>query len=387
MKAITALFILSLIFLASSQDCLNPLISQLNITNPYTTPTQVTGLQYCTNLETPTGSCCSTEYINQLQNITTNVTSQIQALAGFRDLDLSETQDNILPNFQTLIDEFNNQLDILQSTNQTAWNILNKAFKQFKSVAPSAQSTVAHLNNTLKQLQGSRVACYQTMLLVQAAAYCLACDPEYAENGVNTNGSINLSATLCTQMQNNCYPFIADSAAMSVLLTVQQYSALLQQGINYMMNLSSGVVSFPASTSDVPIFVTPTGPGGKKQKKVSIPNSCTAGNCPWICSNLFQQGVLNFNNLAAGGAESDTTDFEASSSSSDDTPNNSSGGGKNKAASRLLQTASTWDFDPVDVGATVVVSANPADVSQPLSAVIHFGSIIVMLAVLLTMLF
>jgi hypothetical protein len=389
MKAFTALTLLTLVYLASSQGCNNPLLPLLNITGAYSEPTVVTDLQYCTNLELY--SCCPADVLNQLQNISDQVTNQIQNLAGLRDLDISQTQTNILPDFQNLITQFNNQLDGIQNTNQSAWNILNKAFKQFKSVAPSAQSAVAHLNNTLGQLQNSRVGCYQTLLLIQSAAYCLACDPLYADNGVNPNGTINLSPALCTQMQENCYDFLADSASMSVLVTVQEYSSLLQQAMAYMTNLTTGVTPYPGSVTDVPIFVTPTGPGGKKQKKVSIPSSCTQGNCPWICNNFFQSGNINLSNLAAGGEQSDTTDFEASSSDDDTltntTTNSTSGGngGGNKSASRLLQEATTWDFDPADVGVTIVVVSNPAAI--PESAVIHFGSFALMVAVLVAMLF
>jgi len=165
-----------------------------------------------------------------------------------------------------------------------------------------------------KTYQRSRSACVVEALKLQASAWCLSCDPNYASKGV-TNENVLLSNTVCNRLQSSCYDFVSQSASQSAILAVKSLSPLIQTVTSsfnkIIQNDTAGISelgsSLQALTNSNSILNV-----SQAETPVVMPSGCTGiGSCSWICTDLFNRGQINETLLSLGGS----TDYSSSNTS------------------------------------------------------------------------
>jgi len=157
------------------------------------------------------------------------------------------------------------------------------------------------LKTNFNTYQTSRATCIVEMVKLQAAAWCLSCDPEYSLKGVDSSGYIQFSTELQQRLNSACYQYLSSSNDQNVLLLVNTLSSRLEAFSNSLDQISNNDLSgFTNLHTALDELYNPS-PLATSQQPASLPSTCTSINCEFIWTSIFSQGKINENILAAGG--------------------------------------------------------------------------------------
>jgi len=310
MKTFTLLLFLSLVAIIHSQDCNNPLLSILGISG-LSEPTVPTGnLTLCPNFQTQS-ICCDAETINGFQTNIDEAINNLQSQAIQRDQWLEYSYNVQFPIFLTNFGIFNASMNALRNASQDAFNAAVAKFSYINTTATPLREAMAPLRNNFANYQNARVRCFSTMMDYYASAYCLACNPNYTTLGVNNDGSIILNNRVCNTMRDSCFPFIQLSNSYSLFVALRQVSNQLYEANQFLSGLD---LTSNDLVSDIQDETTPYSDNYEAEsimlQNTVLPPNCTATNCTWICTDVFNSARINNQLLALGGVPVNLLSFD-----------------------------------------------------------------------------
>jgi len=207
-----------------------------------------------------------------------------------------------------MIDDLLQKMNNLQTKDVDTYNILVQAFSYFYDSLSDLQDKADSVVDEFINYQKARVVCFKTMILLQGASYCAACDPEYATNGIDTDGTVTMSADSCTLIKQRCYPFLAHSVAQSLVLRLQRIGHMVSSANHILDQINDKKLTI-TQLSDVPALDDGNAPKSVDQEEVELPDGCTdQDNCDWLCSGVFTKGKVDLNHMGSGGNPVDFTD-------------------------------------------------------------------------------
>lgn len=327
--------IFSLALTSFAKDCKNPLLGLFNI--PGLNASQSgSNLPYCANLQAGE-TCCSADVVSQFQNRTNTLVDTVNNYAAGRDLYLAQLNNRYLPSFNSMLQDINNNhqddLQNILGLNATVGNTVQAIINNATQVSQSAQNINSQFASNLSNYQKLRTTCFDVALEVQSSAWCLACDPNYATEGVASNGVITYSDGLCQAISDACYPYLNQNGAFNPLITVRQWYWRLFSVTNYLKNYTTNGALNPFTIAQDPYAPLDS------QNGVVVP--------PVWTGNGNNTGPAQCQDLWAGDSQlAFILNFGAGSASIGDDGNNTS--------SRLLQDVvgsdGTWAPDLTGTG-------------------------------------
>jgi len=244
---------------------------------------------------------------------------------------------------------------------------------------------VPNITASFGAYQRSRSTCVVQMIKLQAAAWCLSCDPAYASKGVTSSG-VQLSNNLCNRLQSSCYEFVSRSASQSVVLYVKSLSSWLQSMSASLRKIAQNDITGLADLGTISAAVYNSNTS-KNESPVSMPNGCTGiGSCSWICTDLFSQGQVNETLMGLGGQVDGSTSTSTSSRLlQEEITEGSVVKDKLLRKKRVLQADSEWDPDQDEAGIEVSFPEDPASVNTNADFGLIQGSFICLMALFATL--
>jgi len=365
MKRFIAFLFMAFLAYSSAQSCDNPLLKVYGLEG-LDSPVSGAGLLYCGNLQNGQ-TCCSNATVVQLQVMLNNVTSTLQALAGERDIYIAQLDHNYTSQFQDKVSDLTDLTDEISDIQKDNAEVGDPIHTQFLSLRQlGSELNDISDDDTFKKdfidMQNKRVTCFTTLLQIQAEAYCLACDPNWATQGVSTNGSITSASALCTTIQDACAPYTAAMDKFNPLFQAQQAYQRLVDLINYLKVYHEHKSIINATISDdIPTYTNAT------QRTNSEPTGCDEDSCTWQCSNLFNGSfVMNTSIVGNGGGVIGMGDIAYPDLGVTQILANGSSGDGTGSSSRRLQssTSGTWNPDLTSSQMTITVTSDPAAVTN-----------------------
>ena len=333
MKQAFCIFLIFCSLQVFSQDCNNPLLSAFNL-SALDSPQSSQDYAYCNNTQN-NQTCCSNETVSAFQSRLDSQTQGLYNLIAARDLYLSSLNEKFIGNWFDLSDDINeslNDMDGFQFEQLPNSSNIQSQINLLYNISDELRDIRGNFYWNLRKYQLARGQCLKVVLEVQASIWCLACDPNYANNGVSSNGSIAFSNNLCQTISDACYPFLDAGVQFNPILRARQN---YQQLLKLSNNLRS-YTSRSCDTSDdnsiygdnyIPSFDEFYRPISS-QKSVHIPSGCDSKNCSWQCENLFSNNAINQEILANGagilGSNSQTANNKSANNQSSNNDTNSS---------------------------------------------------------------
>jgi hypothetical protein len=313
-----SLVILSFALFASvlSQDCNNPLLSAYNLT-ALDQPQSGQGLQWCSNLQSGQ-TCCSNDTVNQLQGLLQDLIDSLENETAARDQGLVGLRNNLIDSYQDAVSDLtdnDDQLNNLNNSNSAVGNEIRTQWSQFRNITEDLSDLDDDdLNdrdndpndNTdddndfflyLQNLQVARSSCLNALVGVQASLWCLACDANWASQGVDSNGTVTLSDDAVSSLTQSCYNYTLWSQVFNPLLIANQTIQRVRNLNDYLRNYrnDNSVLQNNNITNDV------YQPVNANEKTVVLPSNCSNTSCPWQTLLLLSGGSIN-QEIAANGA-------------------------------------------------------------------------------------
>jgi uncharacterized membrane protein YgcG len=406
-KSLLALLILTIASTVSSTVCgSNPLLNTFDITAAFNEAKIVPGIIYCKSLQNKE-TCCSADTINGFQAKADTLIKRLTSAVGKRDQSLVDIRKNVIPNLngklQSMKQASTRAVAKLQASlgdtktgespdlGSVMMNALVMGMVQaYGEMATMLTENLSTMRNNFTDFQKDRTACVVDIVKIQAAAWCLACDPEFTSKGVSYEG-IEFSTNLKQTLTDSCFNYFSGSAMQSMIFSINLIGSSLS-GITSAMNkiargdpngatefmtaiMTSSVSSSSMDESSIPI---------------SFPGDCDADECEWIASTLFKGGKLDESSLSMGGSvgESSSGSSSGSSSSSGSGSFGFDFGGKRRLAEarpKRILTEGEWDPDTDEAGVSVTFEDNPGNVDNSSAMLFKsiLGGLIVLLSVLL----
>jgi len=228
-------------------------------------------------------------------------------------------------------------------------------------VTDTTTDNLATLKTNFGAFQKARTTCISQLLKLQAAAYCLACDPTYDTKGVTGSTPspvVAFSDAVKTRVRNACFPYIKASDEQSALIL----GAIISPKIDDLNTALTGIAAAPAKKDTLKTLINDFQIGAittSEKKPVQTPASCTDAACDYILTTWFKDGALVQDLIAAGGAI-DTT-LSTAGMTKLTTDKNDVTGTRLLEQGRVLQT--TWDPTEDEAGVTVSFKDDPAGVN------------------------
>ncbi len=389
-KPLLALLLLTIASSVSSTTCgSNPLLAISGITASFSDAQVVSGLNYCKSLQNKE-TCCDAATINNFQAKTDNLLSELKADVSKRDQSLIRIRTHVLPSLSselnTLKDLANKvatnlqaHLDAGGSGNYTSDLKTSFAISLASGLAETARSLtddISTLKSNFPLYQNARSACVIEMVKTQAAAWCLACDPEYTSKGVSGSG-IALSDTLVQTLTGTCYAYLTDSSSQSAVFSLNLMKNYLQNFTDVFTNVvtydsSAPIEQLTAWVLDAFLRMEDSvySPDNASLP-IQFPSDCESSGCNWIATTLFKGGQLSETILALGGAVQ-TESVESRLQ-------------EIRVNGRMLGTS--WSPDSDEAGVSVTFEDNPGNVDNNSNSGVLFkgvmGGLVVLLSVLL----
>jgi len=300
MKAFSFILLSTFFAILLAQDCNNPLLSTFNLTG-LDAPQTVSGLVFCDNLQSGQ-TCCSAETVQGFQDRLDNLTTSLQNLGGQRDVYLTELYANYSDQFQSAADDltdYSDEIDRLQRDNATIGDEVRAQYNVINRIANALDNIDDHFKSSVREYQQRRSACFNTVLQVQSSAWCLACDPNYSNLGVQSDGSVNSSPEVCNAIQSSCALYTERADYFNPLWQAQQAYQQLVNLTRYLRDYKNNNYVIPENvTLENDIFV----PTNDTETTSALPENCTQDSCQWQCENFFSPNlVLNESIVSNGG--------------------------------------------------------------------------------------
>jgi len=294
MKIVLLFLILSFSSLSLAQDCNNPLLQVFGI-NGLQAPESGAGLPFCPNLQNGQ-TCCSAETVLGLQTNLNNLAQRLENNAAQKDIYIDQLNSNFTSQYQEALANFSENDNAIANLEQNVPGVgdpLRNQTNLFKSIGDALNNLDNDFSGALIAYQQTRTFCFTTLLQIQAAAWCLACDPNYALQGVQSDGTVNPSPIVCNTIQSACSPFLDDAIALNPLFQAQQTYQRLLNIRAYLDEFRANGNIAPNTTIENDILNSTN----NTERTVSRP-----ADPQWQCENLFSpQFVLN-EQVAANGA-------------------------------------------------------------------------------------
>ena len=306
-------------------------------------------------------SCCSDETVQSFQQKTDDSITRLMNIVAERDKFMIQTRKSLLdmiPTFQRLGDAAYDAVIVLRKSIEEPgetfpiFNMLVLAMAQtLGKFSEYFSDNYSEFKNNFLDYQKTRSTCVVELAKVQAAAWCLACDPSYPQNGLNGNMELEIGEEAQKRILGSCYKFILRSDSQNSILFLHYLRGAFEKMITAlekiaeedMTGVQDFIMAFSQATNDVPH-------SNDAKEPVKLPDDCTPAYCPWIFTKLFANGVLNETLLAAGGAF-EAFEFESSQSSrilDED--------------GRVLQNNGQWNPEDDEAGVNVTFEENPGQV-------------------------
>jgi len=402
MKVILAFLLVALISNVTSLACgTNPLLRAFDIVAPSQTPKIAEGIKFCKSLQGK-DSCCSAETINGFQDRSDALIKRLTSAVAKRDVALIDIRKNTLPSLDGKLRamkqaSMNAIIALGQSMGNNAGvggtsgeggledvfgNIMILAIIQgYGQMATILTDSLGTLQSNFTDYQAHRAACVVNIVKIQAAAWCLACEPNWAEQGLDVKGALTFSTELTQTLTDSCYNYFAGAASQSMIFGINMISSSLSAmtsamnkvarndpkgSVELMTAMASSAISGSIDSSKIPI---------------DFPEDCDRDACSWIAQSLFENGKLHEDSLTMGGSlDSDDSSNSGSGTGSD--TGSGSGTGTDNGKRMLVQDG--WNPDPDEAGVTVTFEKNPGNVNNSASLYKSImGGLLVLLAVIL----
>jgi len=364
------------ILLSSAQDCENPLLTTYNFT-ALSSPEDVTSdFKYCKSL---TQTCCSADTINSFKEKADDLISRLTESVAKRDIFLFDVRTKVIPKLQNKFQSLKNNAEkAIKTLNKKSHTKGNKKTAdttdtsdttdnseaiaviqkfgdmkdQLGKLVPKAKAEMAHF-------QQFRAKCVVKLVKIQAAAWCLACDPDYTSKGI-TAGSLELSHGLKQSLISSCLKYFTHSERQNSLLTFSYLSDSLDSLISGLKAIANGTEEETGDFESVAIEseFNSWNVTDDTQKPVYFPANCTSDSCDWIELALFVAGEIKEDILAAGG--SFYPEDEASDDDAEDDEDESGDEETRRLRGRMLQSG--WNPDENESGIEVHMQVNPGGI-------------------------
>jgi len=348
-KPLLTLLILMIASSVSSTTCgSNPLLETFNLTADFANAQFVPGLNYCKSLQN-NETCCSAATINNFQARTDALLNRLRSSAAQRDESLIYIRDTLIPSL-------NGELQVMYQASYQAFMKLMMSppvnFTVMGAVQYYAQmargftdpQSIEIMKDNFTSYQASRTACVINIVKIQAAAWCLACDPEFESKGVSEDG-IEFSENLVETLTDSCYYFIDRARILSTYFSFNEISPLLPNITAALNKIAAGDMTGGSELVTI-AQATPVVPQDVFYRPVSFPQNCNVFSCQRIATDLFEQGKVDEDALAFGGVIPESTSSRRML------------GGK---ANRVL-TQGSWDPDMDEAGVIVTFEDSPQQV-------------------------
>jgi len=285
------------------QSCTNFLATKFGFAVE-SNPIQSTGLNFCNSFKTTT-TCCDSSIINTFQTKTNTLLTELTQLVSGRDTFLIQARKvaySLRSTFERLKTASAAAVPNLEAAGNEAAFVLLMAVG-FSEMATQMVDQFTTLQEAFIDYQTDRRDCVMEFVNLQAAAWCLACDPNFSSKGIS-GGALTISDSIKTKLVEKCVPFILLADSQNVFITLYYTSAIFS-GIATAMeqiaggNTQGGLQSF-AMALVASANVTP--PSSLTQTPVEVPGFCSENGCDWLFTDVFNQGLLDKDLLAAGGA-------------------------------------------------------------------------------------
>jgi len=201
--------------------------------------------------------------------------------------------------------------------------------------------SIAIMKDNFTSYQESRTTCVIDIVKIQAAGWCLACDPEFESKRVSADG-IDFSDALVKTLTDSCYSSIRRADIMNTYFSFYQMSFFLGDITAALNKIAEGDMT----GTDLKNIAnaSPAIPQDIYYRPITSPTSqtCSVVTCPWIETDLFKKGKLEENTLAFGG----------------NIPESARRMLREGLSGRTL-TAGTWSPDIDEAGVTVTFENSP----------------------------
>jgi len=222
------LVLCSLIALLAAQSCDNPIAAKTNTTTESDAMTSGVTFNYCTYLEeNPDGSCCTTEEIGEVQAKVDALVEWLEGRVAIRDEINAKAFAQINSSLLSANASFHAQLEyefMPEEAIERQEDRIATLEAQIEALIERSEEARADYRAYLQ----ARKKCYDTIIDIQASAYCLACDPNWEDNGVNADGSITISEATCDRIKENCYDFMTYAEIQSEMAFMVKYAQSLE---------------------------------------------------------------------------------------------------------------------------------------------------------------
>ena len=280
-----------------SQDCDNPLLDLYGLTE-YSSPTSISSssIKYCSNIKSSKSTCCSSDTINDFQSRINDLKESLSEKASKRDKYIWQTQHSRLSKLKTAAISFSEAADqalpLLVKINSGSVTRL----QQLITIAKTVRDDSADLINSFSTYQQSRTKCIEELVFIHASLWCLACDPDYANQGVDSGPAISFDPSVSTKVVSSCYDYIANGADQSMLLQFRTLFTLFED-LTVVLNLiANGQIYLNLN------FALPTTSSDEYTQPNLLPDLCTSSSaCTWAFENLLTVEGIDETLLGYGG--------------------------------------------------------------------------------------
>jgi len=357
MKTISFVLVSTFFTYLIAQDCNNPLLTTFGLEG-LDTPQIGQGLPFCNNLQNGQ-TCCSFQTVESFQSRLDNLTTSLQELAGQRDVYLTELFANYSDTFQRAEDDltdYSDEVVRIQRANPSLGDEIRSQYRDIERISRALDRIDDRFRSSVQEYQQRRTNCLNTVLKIQSSAWCLACDANYANIGVQPDGSVNSSPEVCNTIMQDCWPYVQQTNYLNPLFQAQQAYQRLLNLTNLLRDYKRNNYVLPENvTLDNDIFVSEN----DTERTSALPPNCTNTTCEWQCSNFFSSDfVLNNSIVSNGGGVLGGDDIDYPPIA------------VNVPQGRLLQNLqeeTVWNPDLEATGLNFTVVDDPADVAAILN--------------------
>ena len=269
-----------------AQDCNNPLLNFFGIQG-LEIPESGADLPYCESLKT-SETCCSAETVAAFEDRGEKLVAKLNNYDAARDLYLAQLSEKYFDRFKEVLDDvnelYNSEIAEIRRANATLAEELQTDINTFNRVRDQAQQINDQFETALREYQDARKKCFDIALVIQASAWCLACDPNYATQGVTEDGSVIFSENLCRNISDACRPYFEQGARFNPLISMREAFWRLFAVRKYLNDFSENKTA---------VFIVPKNPFDNllsTQTAVIVPEKWNGQD--GMCQDLWADDVL-----------------------------------------------------------------------------------------------
>jgi hypothetical protein len=176
-------------------------------------------------------SCCSAATIEMAQTKQDSIKTQLTDIAKQRDQQITQCVKQIVPNLQKAVEGVQQGAQEVQGSTDATKKAKGQAIQEqaapYIAAAQQVMQNADSLKTGFSDYQKKRATCYASILDMQGAAFCLACNADWSNNGVNQDGTINIHDTLCTRLKDDCFDFLRASLKQGPLVALKKVAGTL----------------------------------------------------------------------------------------------------------------------------------------------------------------